>query len=295
MIGKVTMVALALLLSTACETVPSSTATATTIGIVTEDRELERELSSHISNQDGTFGMAVINLTDGRGAMVNADARFPAASLYKLLVMYRVYQAMDRGTLHPNDTITIQDEDVFQDEPDGGFLPGDTPTIQQAVEAMITISSNAAALALTREIGGAPSVDAAARELGMTNTETVDDGLMTTPADIAHFLHLLANQSLVSQQASLEMLNLLLQQTVNDRIPALLPAETAVAHKTGELDDTRNDAGIVYGTGGRYVIVVMSMGGTPDDEAQAEAELSKIVYERYGAAPAVRSSSTEGH
>ncbi len=293
MIGKVTMVALALLLSTACVTVPLPTATATSIGIVSEDRELKKDLSDYISGKDGTFGMAVINLNDGRAVMIDEDTQFPAASLYKLLVMYRMYQAMDRGTLHPNDTITIQDEDVIQDEPDDGFAPGDTPTIQQAVEAMVTISSNATALALTREIGGAASVDAAAKELGMTNTDTVDDGLWTTPADVAHFLQLLANQSLVSQQASLQMLNLLLQQTINDRIPALLPSEAAVAHKTGDLDDVRNDAGIVYGPGGRYIIVVMSSGGTPEDEIQAEADLSEMVYARYGAGPAVGSSSPQ--
>ncbi len=51
----------------------------------------------------------------------------------------------------------------------------------------------------------------------------------------------------VSQGASIEMKNLLLAQAVDDRIPKYLPENIKVAHKTGELDTLRHDAGIVYG------------------------------------------------
>jgi Beta-lactamase enzyme family len=42
------------------------------------------------------------------------------------------------------------------------------------------------------------------------------------------------------------MLTLLEAQQENDRLPAKLPSGTVVAHKTGELDGVRNDAGIIH-------------------------------------------------
>jgi beta-lactamase class A len=247
-----------------------------------EDRQLESTISNYLSDSDGQFGVTVLNLSDGRYAFVNADARFPTASMYKLLVMYRVMQAMDRQDIFPTDTLYIQDADAFQDEPDQGFFAGETPTMRQALDAMITVSSNSAAYALTRQIGGWLQIQLAAQELGMQNTYTVDDYLWSTPRDMAHLFQLMAEQRLVNPDVSRQMIALLQQQTENDRIPALLPAEADVAHKTGEMDDVRNDGGIVDSPRGRYVIVLMSRGGTPDDEAQLEAEISRLVYRRYG-------------
>ncbi len=247
------------------------------------DQHLERELAAILAGRDGSFGVAVVNLGDGRTASINATSIFPAASMYKLLVMYCVFEAIDRGDLSPYDVVTIEDEDVIQDEPDwGGFFPGDTPTVQEALNAMVTVSSNAAGLALTREVGGWGPIESAASKLGMKNTFAADDEFWSTPADMALFFQLLARGYLINHQASIQMIDLLLRQSINDRLPALLPYGAAVAHKTGELDDVRNDGGIVYGRAGWYVMVVMSEGGTPDDQVQVEAELSSLVYHRYG-------------
>lgn len=284
MVGKVVMAAMTAAIFSAC--IAASTVRASDVGATVsasiEDQSLETRLSDYVSDLDGIYGVAAVNLEDGRTAFLNGGTPFPAASMYKLLVMYRVYQAIDRGELAMSDVISIWNSDVIQDEPDWGFGVGDTLTVGQALDAMITVSSNAAALSLMRQIGGPDVVESAAPELGMDATGTVDGDLWTTPNDMAHFFHLLADRELVSPGASESMISLLLGQTMNDRIPAPLPDWVAVAHKTGELDDTRNDGGIVDGENGRYVVVLMSRGGTPDDEILYEAELSRIVYRAYG-------------
>jgi len=252
------------------------------VGGAAADQKLQSRLSDYLSGLDATYGVVAISLEGGRSIFINANAGFPTASMYKLLVMYRVFQAMDRGKLSSSDVVTIQDDDVIQDEPDGGFGPGDTPTVEEALHAMIAISSNAAALALVRELGGPTAITSAAWELGMDSTALAEDSFWSTPGDMALFFQLLANRSLVSPKASEQMIRLLLQQTINDRLPALLPEQAAVAHKTGEMDDVRNDGGIVYGPGGGYVIVLMSRGGTPEEEAEVEARLSYMVYREYG-------------
>jgi len=74
------------------------------------------------------------------------------------------------------------------------------------------------------------------------------------------------------------MLDLMLAQQVNDRLPALLPPGTEVAHKTGNLPEVTNDVGIVYDPQPAYVIAVLSENG---GEAEPIAALSLAVYEYF--------------
>jgi beta-lactamase class A len=66
----------------------------------------------------------------------------------------------------------------------------------------------------------------------------------------------------------------------NTIIPLHLPAEATVAHKTGSLRGIRNDAGIVYGPQGAYIISLFSkrLADTVAGAA-ALAEVSKAVWE----------------
>jgi beta-lactamase class A len=55
------------------------------------------------------------------------------------------------------------------------------------------------------------------------------------------------------------MVNILKQQYYNDLIPALLPKDVQVAHKTGWITGVHHDAGIIYLPDGRqYVLVLLS-------------------------------------
>lgn len=244
----------------------------------TDGAELQTELEQYVDGLNGTYGISVVNLADGSTASVNAEGTFPTASMYKLLVMYRVFQAMSNGQLSLDDRITITESDMAAG--DWVFSPGDSPTVGKALNQMITVSSNAAAYALTRAVGGWPRVISAAAELGMDDTVFTDD-FWGTPDDFAHFFRLLDERALVSPTASNQMLDLLFQQTVNDLIPSLLPAGVMVAHKTGELPGVRDDGGIVRCPGDSYIIVVMSRGGDSAEEVTAEAQISRIVYDRY--------------
>ncbi len=81
---------------------------------------------------------------------------------------------------------------------------------------------------------------------------------VTTPSDIARLFQELVNGTVISPQTSAEMLNLLADQQINDRLPAALPDGTRVAHKTGDLDNSVHDAGIIFAPDSPIVVVVMS-------------------------------------
>lgn len=237
-------------------------------------------LEQYVAGLDGIYGVAARRLEGGEPVLINADRRYPSASLYKLLVMYRVFQRMEAGDLSPGETLTIQPRDMQDAGSDEGLSPGDSITVERALEAMITVSSNAASFALVRAVGGWDYTMGAAQELGMSSTY-LDDYAWSSPADMLGFLELLARRQLVNPSASDRMVDLMKRQQIDNRIPALLPESVEVAHKTGELGDVRNDAGIVFAGDGTYVVVFMSDEISPGQAVEAEARMSRMIYDRF--------------
>ena len=83
----------------------------------------------------------------------------------------------------------------------------------------------------------------------------------------------------VSEDASSQMLDLLLAQQTRGKIPAGVPEDIEVANKTGETDETQHDAAIVYGEDTDYILCVLS-DEVPDSNAAASLirEISSEVY-----------------
>lgn len=69
---------------------------------------------------------------------------------------------------------------------------------------------------------------------------------VATPRALNRLLEMIWNGEVVSRQASDEIIYILLQQTLNQRLPRFLPDNTPFAHKTGTLGGIRNDSGILY-------------------------------------------------
>lgn len=115
----------------------------------------------------------------------------------------------------------------------------------------------------------------------MNGTYLEDGYFWTTPGDMLAFFAALAQGELISADASSNMVELLKRQRLNDAIPALLPAEAVAAHKTGKLPGVINDAGIVYGAEGRYVVAMLSREADEEQAASAIARVALLAYERY--------------
>jgi beta-lactamase class A len=104
---------------------------------------------------------------------------------------------------------------------------------------------------------------------------------VTSPRDELCLLTLMAKGQLLGPGVSAEMRQLLLRQRINDRLPALLPPDARVAHKTGELPGVRNDVGIVYARPGTYVVVVLARGVEEGYATAAIARLSRRLYDHF--------------
>jgi beta-lactamase class A len=75
--------------------------------------------------------------------------------------------------------------------------------------------------------------------------------------------------------------DILLDQQFNEIIPAKLPKEVKVAHKTGSITSVHHDSGIVYLPDGRkYVLVFLSKGFKEEPIAnEAMATVSEMIYQ----------------
>jgi beta-lactamase class A len=102
---------------------------------------------------------------------------------------------------------------------------------------------------------------------------------VTTADDVASLYMQLLRGEVVDVDASQEMLDLLAQQEINDRLPVLLPTDTIVAHKTGNLDGLVHDAGVINAPAGLIIVAVL----TEDvDEGVADdmiAQIALLAYE----------------
>lgn len=206
----------------------------------------------YLINDSETYGVYIKNLKTGETYGYNQNLKFETASLYKLWIMGTIFEKISKGEL------------------------SNSPTNQGAIEKMITLSDNDTATLLIKETGKS-SIDNFLSEYGFLSS-SFENTPTSTPEDIGLYFDRLYKGEIVSPTYSLKMIDILKRQKINDRLPKYLPGEVTVAHKTGELDQYKNDAGIVFTNKGDYIIVVMSKTNDPYIAAEKIAKYSEAVY-----------------
>jgi beta-lactamase class A len=168
---------------------------------------------------------------------------------------------------------------------------GQTLTVLELVDHMITWSSNLATNLLIERVK-AENVNKLMRDLGANDIEVrrgVEDtqafraGInnTTTAYDLMLLLKLIAEYKFLSKRASEKIIEILSSQHFNDGIPAGLPKNARVAHKTGDITKHNHDAGIVYLPDRKpYVIVVLTKGIAEHRRSRKLiADISRTVYQ----------------
>lgn len=216
----------------------------------------------------GRYGIYIKNLKTREVYTLNDDQKFDPGSLYKLKLMVLVFEKIKDGSLKEDDTLS---EDIkglnkyFNLSDDVAELTEGKInfTVKSALEQMMTISHNYAALALTKKIKAKDLAEPA------------------TPKEIGEFFEKLYKGEIIDNEYSQKMMELLKKQTINDRIPKHLPKEIVVAHKTADLGFFEHDAGIVFTPKGDYIFVALSESNMPDAAGDRIARLSEAVYKYF--------------
>ena len=277
---------------------------------------LASEIDAILENEPGVYGVMVLDAQGNTVYTRNETVPFIAASLYKLTLMATIYSQIEQGTISLDTPLRLSPAYFTDIDGDGYFGDediGTQVTVNQALLATGAWSSNVGARALLSTTSWS-AVAAMATKLGLThssfNLEIQGDGvatpapdladanevataeafiegqavegavMLTTPADIAHFFQLLAQGQVVSPTVSAGILAILKQQQVNDRIPALLPDDVTVAHKTGNLDEVVHDVGLIYVDAGAVTLVLMTENVPDVDVATRTLQtISRDVYQ----------------
>lgn len=253
------------------------------------DSELEGKIRQFLEGKQGDYAVFVKDLKpEGkRNVYINSDQVYESASLYKLFLMAAVFEKISRGEMTLETEISAKIghlDDVLGGREYGyeNYDPGESIgySAKDALLRIAMFSDNYSAIMLAEKVGWS-AVQAVATNLGTKNT-TIKTPISTSAEDVGLILEELYLGQMVSFEASEEMINMLAKSQVNNRIPAKLPEGVKVAHKTGELEGVRNDAGIVFLEGNPYLIVMMTKNLKSIDEGiENEAEISKIVYDYY--------------
>ncbi len=266
------------------------------------------DLSATLEGTEGKLiEVAFHDLENGRDYFLNADESLHPASTIKVHVMMEVFHQAQAGKFSLDDSLPLTNAFTSlangspfalleEDDAEQTLYPliGQSISIRELTRLMIVRSSNLATNTLIEKVGAQnvnnfiqaldiPDVilrrgveDNVAYRLGINNSATAR-GLTQT-------MKLIAEKKVVSEEASEEMIQILLRQELNESLPALLPNSVKVAHKTGWTGEVYHDTGILYPEHRRpYVLSLMTRGFAEDhpDEAHAcMATISKMIYEQ---------------
>jgi beta-lactamase class A len=231
--------------------------------------DFRRKIEALIEGLDGIAGLCVRDTRDRLRLAHNDGGLFPAASLIKLPIYFEYLNRVRQGSLDPKRCITLPAPSIvggcgiLKDAP-----PGTAHALERIATLMVTDSDNTAANILI-DILGRERINAAARALGMKDTrlqrkmmdvESLAAGKdnYTTPRDVQAFLEALRRPGAMPPEAGREIMAVLRRQTLNTKLPALLPPAAVVAHKTGELAGVEHDAGLVFNGPDCCLVVVLT-------------------------------------
>jgi beta-lactamase class A len=265
---------------------------------------LESKIREEFSKTEGRFAVAFKDLSTGDTLFINADSVFHAASTMKTPVMAELFRQAGEGRFSLADSIVIKNE--FKSIVDGSSYSlsrdsdsdtliydriGKKETIRNLMTDMIIVSSNLATNILI-DLVGAKKVDSLLLQIGAPNmhvlrgvedTKAFEAGLNNSTSARGQLLlyELIATNKLVDAAASEEMISILTDQRFGEIIPAKLPKDVKVAHKTGSITGVQHDGGIVILPDGRkYILVLLSSKLTNVEKGiETMAKISELIYQ----------------
>jgi beta-lactamase class A len=267
---------------------------------------LEQQIKSFIKNKDALIAVALQDVEQKFYLGINDTISLHAASTMKVPVMMEIFRQADQGKFKMDDSLLIKNEfksivdgssyslDISEDGGDRLYsMIGSKESVRALVNEMIVYSGNLATNLLI-ELADAGNVQHFMESIGANDIRVlrgVEDikayragkNNTTTANDLAIIYQAIYNGSYWSDQSRAKMLDILLRQHYHSKIPAQLPAQVKVAHKTGSITRIDHDSGIIFPQGYvPYILVVLTRGFEDHTKARETiARISRMVYDWY--------------
>jgi beta-lactamase class A len=230
------------------------------------------EIRSLEASYGGHLGMMATDLKTGEVIGYNESEKFPTASVIKLPIMAAFFAQVDAGKIDTAMRVRLSADDK---KPGSGILQsldgGAEITLLDAVRLMIVLSDNTATNLVLDRMGTTHDARLALVNQflvgrGLKNTRLLNrlyswntkknspEGIrygigVSTPEDMVTLLTGLYRKTLATPASCEAMLGILKGQFYDDMIPHYLPGSECryldVAHKTGGVNETKVDVGLV--------------------------------------------------
>lgn len=248
-------------------------------------------LQANFAQKKGKYSVVIADIKHNKKYVYGENAFIGSASIYKLAILYKAFEEIERGTLKKDEILSgkkseldamLGDEEEVNSS-DISIDPADDEeisyTVDLAMRLMIRISDNYAALLLAEKLGWAKT-QMSLEDAGIEGFDLISPDAPRVSANAtAKLLEKIYKKEAVSKVASEEMMQILLEQQINDRIPKYLSKDIKVAHKTGDLEKIRHDAGIIFGKKGDYIFVFLTESDQPVETSDLIASVSKSVFD----------------
>jgi len=269
------------------------------------DTGLEQRIALLADGARGRIGVAAVDLSTGAQVSVLGDQRFPMASTSKIAIAATFMEGVEQGrwTLSSEFPLMIPVRSTKYSTNVAPVKRGRYLPAAELIELMITRSSNSATDALLAAVGGPKTVNdwtnrAGIREFRLDRdiaTLVRDDGEIdpaahidlrdsASPKAMIDLLAGLYQGKFLSESSRQTILGAMERcRTGKRRIPALLPAAAQVAHKTGSLNNTSSDIGIIQAPDGRAIALAIYVTGQGSRRAREAriASIARALYDGY--------------
>lgn len=247
---------------------------------------------------------------------LNARAKLPMQSVYKLPIALTVLHQVDEGRLSLSQPVRFLASDLISPgqhsplrdaHPSGGV---DVPLVE-LLRLAVEESDGVASDILLRTIGGPRAADEYIRRLGIDGIHIADTEKTigrdaraqfrnyAEPQALVALLRVIADRSPLSQASTQQLMEWMTNTPSGEhRIPGSLPQGTVIVHKTGTSGEDRgvthatNDIGLITLPCGQRLAVAVLIVDSPETEDAREgviAEIARVIW-----AEAVNATARDG-
>jgi len=278
---------------------------------------LEKEILTLAETYSGRIGVYAKNLKTNEEIKINADSLFPTASVIKLPILVTLFQKAKDGFINLDSEILIPSQDKVGGAGVIRYFDGNTKIkLIDAAILMIILSDNTATNAVIDQFANKhddklEAVNSTMEKLGLKNTKLLNKvfsystkkntpeakrfGLgYSSPFEMGKLLEMIYSHQVIDSQYSERILSILKNQQDDTMIRRYLPYDKLkenesiiVANKTGAVDRSRIDIGIVHSPKCDFVIAIFAdeskdISWTHDNKAQnAVARTARLIYDYF--------------
>ena len=269
---------------------------------------LRKDIQKIIKDKQATVAVSVTGLDEPFNLNINGNRKLPMQSVYKFHIALAVLDRVDQGEFTIDNRVLITRNQLLVNT--WSPMRDNFPTkgnikvrLSQIIKYTVADSDNNGADILLKLIGGAPAVQKFMNSKGVKDfsikfneeeMHKVPDFQYqnyTTTKSLNSLFKKFYDGGIVSPSSTVFLMDVLQQtSTGKNRLPAKLPENTVVAHKTGTsftvdgLTGAVNDAGIITLPNGKHYAISVFVSDSREDEQTNEkiiADISKKVWDYF--------------